>query len=110
MSNNGDVEYDGDNYFFSFEDTHTVRDIEVNDRVGLTFVGTTGILGKSRMFIAIEAHAQIIRDKGSFEEHWNKDIEEWANDGIDTPGLVLIKAHAVRIHYWDGADEGELTA
>ena len=26
----------------------------------------------------------------------------------DTPGLVLIKVHAIRIHYWDGEDEGEV--
>ena len=30
-------------------------------------------------------------------------------DGIrDTPGLVLIKVSAERLHVWDGHDEGEL--
>jgi general stress protein 26 len=28
--------------------------------------------------------------------------------GVDSPGLVLIKVHATRIHYWDGEDEGEV--
>ena len=28
--------------------------------------------------------------------------------GIDTPGVVLVKVHATRIHYWDGEDEGEV--
>jgi general stress protein 26 len=109
MSNNGDVEYDGDNYFFAFENTHTIKEIEANAKVGLTFVGAKGLLGKPPIFIAIEAKAQLIRDKAQFEAHWNSDIEEWAKDGIDTPGLTLIKAHATRIHYWDGEDQGELT-
>ncbi len=109
MSNNGDVEYDGDNYFFAFEDSHTIKQIAANDKVGLTFVGSKGLLGKPPIFIAIEARAELIRDKAAFEAHWNSDIEEWAKDGIDTPGLTLIKAHASRIHYWDGEDQGELT-
>ena len=109
MSNNGDVEYNGDNYFFAFESAHTIKEIEANDKIGLTFVGSKGLLGKPPIFIAIEAKAQLIRDKAAFKEHWNKDIEEWATDGVDTPGLILIKARATRIQYWDGKDEGELT-
>lgn len=108
MSNNGDVEYDGDNYFFAFDDTHMIKEIEANDHVGLTFVGSKSLLGKPPIFIAIEAKAELIRNKAAFEAHWNTDIAKWAKDGIDTPGLTLIKAHATRIHYWDGEDEGEL--
>ena len=109
MSNNGDVEYDGDNYFFAFDDSHTVTEIKANNKVGISFVGSKGLLGKPPVFFAIEANAELIREKAAFKEHWNKDIERWANDGINTPGLVLIKAHATRIHYWDGEEQGELT-
>ena len=108
MSNNGDVEYDGDNFFFAFESAHLVADIKRDAKIGLSFAGSKGLLGKPPLFIAIEASAELIRDKSLFEKHWTKDIERWAHDGIDTPGLVLIKAHANRIHYWDGEDEGEV--
>jgi general stress protein 26 len=107
MSNNGDVEYDGDNYFFAFEDSHTIKDIQRDPKIGLSFAGSKGLLSKP-IFVAIEAHAELIRDKAAFKQHWNKDIEAWANQGVDTPGLVLIKTHAVRIHYWHGQDEQEL--
>jgi general stress protein 26 len=108
MSNNGDVEYDGDSYFFAFEKSHTVEDIKRDPKIGLSFVGSKGLLGGAQTFIAIEAHAELIRDKTQFESHWNKDIEVWANQGMETPGLVLIKAHAVRIHVWHGNEEREL--
>jgi general stress protein 26 len=108
MSNNGDVEYTGDNYFFAFEDSHTISDIERDPKIGLSFVGAKGLLGGSQTFIAIEAQAELIRDKSQFEAHWNDDIAEWAREGVDTPGLVLIKAHAVRIHFWKGKEEREL--
>jgi len=62
MSNNGDVEYDGINYFFAFDQSHTVRDIEREPRIGLSFVGSKTLVGK-RVFVAIEAEAELIREK-----------------------------------------------
>jgi general stress protein 26 len=109
MSNNGDVEFDGDNYFFAFEDSHVVREIKTDGKVGVSFTGTKGLLGSPPVFISIEATADLIKDREMFRKHWTKDMERWAKDGVNTPGLVLIKAHAHRIHYWDGEDQGEVT-
>ncbi|RZJ38252.1 MAG: pyridoxamine 5'-phosphate oxidase [Brevundimonas sp.] len=109
MSNNGDVEYDGDSFFFSYEDTNTVRDIQRDANVGLSLQGNKSLLGAPGIFISIEARAELIRDRAEFEKHWNKDLEIWFEQGADTPGIVLIKCHASRIHYWNGKDEGELT-
>ncbi|WP_018699808.1 pyridoxamine 5'-phosphate oxidase family protein [Amorphus coralli] len=109
MSNNRDVEFDGDTYFFTYEKTRTVEDIERGSEVGLSYVGSKGVLGGSRMFISIEGSASLIRDKAAFSKHWAKSLDEWFPDGVDTPGIVLIKVHAERIHYWKGMDEGEFT-
>jgi general stress protein 26 len=108
MSNNGDVEYDGDNYFFAFENTHLVDEVKRDNKIGVTFTGAKSLLGKPPVFIAIEATADLIRDKQMFKKHWAKDLDRWASQGVDTPGLVLIKAHAQRIHYWDGEEHGEV--
>ncbi|MFC0241478.1 pyridoxamine 5'-phosphate oxidase family protein [Rhodopseudomonas telluris] len=108
MSNNGDVAYDGDSYFFSYENTHTIDDIKRDPQVGLSFTGAKGFLGKPPNFISVEGKAELIRDKATFEKHWTKDLEIWFEQGIDTPGIVLIKVHASRIHYWDGEDQGEI--
>src|SRR6202000_2711831 len=90
MSNNGDVEYDGDSFFFAFEQSNTVQEALANPKIGLTFTGSKSVLGAPGIFIGIEAVAEVIRDKGALAQHWNKDIEEWAHEGVDTPGLVLI--------------------
>ena len=108
MSNNGDVEYDGDSFFFALDSTHTVKDIERDAQVGLSMEGKRGLLGKPGIFLAIEGRGTLIRDKAAFEDHWNKDLELWFEQGTDTPGLVLIKVVAERIHYWDGKEEGEV--
>jgi len=108
MSNNRDVDYDGDSWFFTFEDTRTVHDIGRDANVGLSLQGKASLLGKPPIFIAAEGKAEIIKNKAAFEEHWNPDLERWFKQGVDTPGLALIKVHADRIHYWDGEDEGEV--
>ncbi|WP_337269943.1 pyridoxamine 5'-phosphate oxidase family protein [Oryzifoliimicrobium ureilyticus] len=106
MSNNGDVEYDGDSWFFSYEDTRKVADIERDPGVTLSFTEAPSLLGKPGIFISIEGKATLIRDKSLFEQHWTKDLDRWFPQGIDTPGIVLMKVHADRIAYWDGEDNG----
>jgi general stress protein 26 len=83
MSNNGDVEYEGDNWFFTDEKTNMVSDIERDPKVALSFRGDTGLLGKPPIFIAIEADAELIRDKAAFEEHWAKGLDRWFEQGVD---------------------------
>lgn len=108
MSNNGDVRYEGDSFFFSFDDARSVSDIADDAKVGVSFAGGKGIFGKPPLFIHVEGHAELIRDKAAFREHWVLDLERWFKQGVDTPGLILIKVRAARIHYWDGEDEGEV--
>lgn len=108
MSTNRQVDYDGDSWFFTLERTRTVSDIAADPRVGLGFQGRSGLLGQRPFFLAVEGTAALIRDKAQFEAHWTKDLDLWFEDGIDTPGLVLIHVHAERAHYWDGMEEGEV--
>lgn len=110
MSNNGDVAFDGDTYFFAYQDTRTVADIGREPKVALSYAGAKGLMGKPGIFIAIEGTAELIREKSQFEAHWQPSLKIWFPDGVDTPGMVLIKVAATRLHYWDGHDEGELTS
>ena len=109
MSNNRDVDFDGDSYFFTLEDTRTVSDIERDPQVGLGYQAKSGMLGMRPFFLTVEGRATLIRDKGAFAAHWTKDLDSWFEQGVDTPGLVLIKVSAERLHYWDGYEEGELS-
>ncbi|MEP7453222.1 pyridoxamine 5'-phosphate oxidase family protein [Phyllobacterium sp. SB3] len=102
MSNNRDVDYDGDSYFFTWDDAHMVSDIGGNSKVALTFQG------EKAFAIFLEGKAEIIKDKKEFEEHWTPDLNDWFKDGVDTKGLAMIKVHADRAHYWDGEEEGEI--
>jgi len=108
MSNNQDVEYDGDSYFFLMQDSGTFQHIENDPRVNLALQGRKGLLGTPPLFISVEGKAEIILDKPAFAAHWTPDLERWWKQGIDTPGLAMIRVHASRLHYWDGEDEDEI--
>ncbi|MDP1908299.1 MAG: pyridoxamine 5'-phosphate oxidase family protein, partial [Hyphomicrobium sp.] len=52
MSNNGDVDYDGDSYFFTWDASRVVADIEGDDRVSLAFSVEPGLLTGGGLFVA----------------------------------------------------------
>ncbi|RPF72207.1 pyridoxamine 5'-phosphate oxidase family protein [Aurantiacibacter spongiae] len=111
MSNNQEVEYEGTSWFFTTDDAQMVNDIARDNSVGLTYQGSAGlkgVAGAPGMFIHVEGECRIVRDKSAFREHWVKDLERWFEQGVDTPGLVMLEVVAKRIHYWDGEDEGEV--
>lgn len=110
MSNNGDVEYRGDSYFFAYRASRKIADITAHPQVVLSYTGAAGMLGGPPLFVAVEGQATLIDDKAQFEAHWTKDLDRYFPHGIDTPGVVMIKVAAERIRYWDGGDEGEIRA
>ncbi|MES2754581.1 MAG: pyridoxamine 5'-phosphate oxidase family protein [Pseudomonadota bacterium] len=108
MSNNREVAWDGDSWYFTWEHSLMARDIAADPRVTLTFQGTAGLLGMRPFFVAIEGEADLVQDKAAFAEHWTAGLDRWFEQGVDTPGLVMIHVRATRAHYWDGEDEGEV--
>ena len=111
MSNNRNVEFDGESWFYTTEDAGMVADIDANPQVGLTYAGSAGlasIIGKPGAFIDVRGEATLVRDKAQIAAHWEKNLDRWYPQGIDTPGIVMIQVDASRIHYWDGDDEGEV--
>ena len=111
MSNNQEVDYEGDSFFFSYDDTRMVEDIGRDASVGLTYSGSPAAdmpKGAPGLFIHVEGEAELIRDKDQFAKHWDKSLSRWFAQGVDTPGMILIKVAAKRIHYWAGEDEGEV--
>ncbi|GGL77240.1 pyridoxamine 5'-phosphate oxidase [Deinococcus aerolatus] len=102
MSNNGQVEYDGTSYYFTYEAAHTVGEIEADPKVSLAFMGQKGFS------VAVEGKATLSRDRAKMQQHWSPDLDKWFKNGIDTPDIVMIQVDATRVHYWDGEDEGEI--
>ena len=107
MSNNGDVTYDGTSYYFTYEQARAVANIGRNPKVALGFSSEAGLFSKG-VYVAVEGTAELIRDKAAFKQHWTSDLDKWFDNGVDTPGIVLIKVKAKRVTYWKGREEDEV--
>ena len=111
MSNNRNVDYEGDAWFFTYDDRRMVGDIERDANVGVTYLGSAGfkgLLGAPGSFIHVEGKASIVRDSARFREHWDKSLDRWFPQGPETTGVVMIEVAAQRVHIWDGEEEAEI--
>lgn len=88
MSNNAQVDWDGDNWFFSHGDTRKVRELEADPAVTLDFQS------RDSWITLLQGEAELHRDKALFADHWTKDLDRWFQAGIDTSGLTLIQVRA----------------
>ncbi|MBB3545435.1 pyridoxamine 5'-phosphate oxidase family protein [Rhizobium sp. BK399] len=109
MSNNGEVEYDGDSWFFSYEATRKIYDLKSNPALSLTFTAPPGLLGKPGIFVSVEGKAELIRVRQEFEARWTDGLNRWFPEKFNTPGMVLVKVHAEKIQYWDGEENGSIS-
>ena len=100
MSNNGEVEYDGDTWFFSYRDTPKVEEISADPRVELAYIAT-----ERGTWLSIEGTAEVVEDEQRKRELWQKDLESWFESGPDDDRLVLIKVRADLVHGWADGEE-----
>ena len=104
MSNNGEVEFDGDVWFFSGADTRKIAEIKEESRVGLSYADV-----EQFRFISMNGRAEIVTDKAKKRELWMKELERWFKDGPDSDEVVLIKVTPSVVAYWGGEGDGEIT-
>ena len=102
MSNNRDVDFDGDTYFFTSAKMPVAAEIAANPQVGLAYQG------HHHLFVSVSGKAELVRDKAAFEAHWTPDLDKWFDQGVDTPDLAMIHVKAEKLEYWDGKDQGEI--
>ena len=102
MSNNGDVKYNGNSYFFTYEGSQKIKDLEANPQVSLNFEG------KKDLYISVSGKAKLIRNKTSFQEHWIDSLKQWFPKGVDTPDMVLIHVKGNYVQYWQKEKEGKI--
>lgn len=107
MSNNKDVEYTGDSYFFTYADKRVVADLERDPQVCLAYDGRKHLLSE-HYYICISGEAELVRDKAEMKAHWVPELDAWFPQGVDTPGVTMIHVRARHVRYWKGMEEGEV--
>lgn len=95
MSNNGEVQYDGDNWFFARRSSTKVAEIRADDRVHLAFADHAG-----PSFISVWGTGEVVDDVDMKKRLWQPSLERWFDKGPEDPDVTLIKVSAQRIQTW----------
>ncbi|MFG2100541.1 pyridoxamine 5'-phosphate oxidase family protein [Micromonospora echinaurantiaca] len=91
-----EAEFDGDLWFFAYADSAKVRQIRVNPEVNVAFSDP-----RHHAWVSVSGTAQEGYDRATAERLWHPMLTAWFPDGLDTPGITLIKVHAGAAEYWD---------
>lgn len=105
MSNNGEVEFDGDAWFFSWRDSAKIKEIAKDPRVQLGYTGGTQ---RAPVWISVTGTAKIVDDVAKKQELWLDELEQWFEDGPEDEDVVLIHVRAKHAHWWSYKEEDEI--
>ena len=98
MSNNREVEFDGDLWFFTYGSSHKVDEVGRVPKVNASFADIDG-----QLYASLSGRAEVVRDRAKVEELWKPHLRAWFPDGVDTPDIALLKVTVERAEYWDGS-------
>ena len=92
-----EADLDGDLWFFAYDDSAKAAQIRVNPEVNVSFSDT-----KNHSRTSIAGRAQIVHDRQKAEQLYSSTLDAWFPDGLETPGLTLIRIEADTAEYWEG--------
>ncbi|GAA3455011.1 pyridoxamine 5'-phosphate oxidase family protein [Dactylosporangium matsuzakiense] len=90
-----EAEFDGDLWFFVYDDSPKAAEIALNPQVNVSFST------KHDAWVSLSGTAAVVHDRAKAEQLWSAPLKAWFPDGLDTPGLALIKVTAESAEYWD---------
>jgi general stress protein 26 len=98
MSNNREVEFDGDLWFFIYGASHKVDEVGRLPQVCASFADVD-----AQQYASLSGRGEVVRDRAKIEELWQPHMKAWFPEGIETPGIALLKVMGERAEYWDSS-------
>lgn len=96
MSSNGDIDPDGDLWFFTSASSHKVSEIEEFPKVNVSFADPD-----NQHYVSITGTAQLVRDRNKIDELWRPEFKIWFPEGKDDPEVALLRVSLEKAEYWD---------
>lgn len=96
MSVNGDIDPDGDLWFFTNASSHKVSEIARLPKVNVSFADPA-----NQHYVSITGTAQLVRDREKIEELWKPEFKMWFPEGKDDPEIALLRVNLEKAEYWD---------
>jgi general stress protein 26 len=89
-----DIGPDGTLWFLTNVDSHKVREIAVNPKVGVVFVNPG-----SETYVSVAGTARVTNDRAQIREFWNPFYKAWF-EGPDDPAIRVVEVTPDSAEYW----------
>ena len=96
MSLNGDIDDEGNLWFFTSSNSLKAHEISTNSKVNASFADTD-----SHQYVSISGIAELVNDRAKIKELWKPILKAWFPDGPDQPDVALLKVKIEKAEYWD---------
>ncbi|HEX3282452.1 MAG TPA: pyridoxamine 5'-phosphate oxidase family protein [Pyrinomonadaceae bacterium] len=96
MSSNGEIDPNGDLWFFTGVSSHKVSEVGHSPKVNVSFADP-----KNQHYISITGVAELVRDRQKIEELWKPEFKMWFPEGKDDPEIALLRISLEKAEYWD---------
>jgi general stress protein 26 len=90
------MDKDGVLWFFTYDDSTKVSEIQQDKRVSLTYTDKS-----SETYIAAAGKAELVKDRAKIDELWDDILKAWFPEGKDDPRIALLKVTLHQAEYWD---------
>ncbi|WP_373539321.1 pyridoxamine 5'-phosphate oxidase family protein [Chamaesiphon sp.] len=96
MSVNGEVEANGDLWFFTYGSSHKVTEVDRHEQVNVSFAAPD-----KQCYVSLSGTAELVTDRAKMQERWQPELKAWFPQELDEPDIALLKVNATTAEYWD---------
>lgn len=96
MSINGEIEQNGDLWFFTYADSAKVAELDQAEQVNVSFSAPD-----KQRYVSMAGKAQLVRDRAKMQELWKPELKAWFPQELNEPGIALLKVTTEIAEYWD---------
>ena len=96
MSSNGEIDPNGNIWFFTNASSHKVSEIAKLPKVNVSFADPD-----SQRYVSVSGTADLVRDQKKIEELWKPEFKIWFPEGKDDPEIALLRINLEKAEYWD---------
>jgi general stress protein 26 len=96
MSVNGDIDPNGDLWFFTYGSSPKVAEIGNAPKVNASFADS-----EKMRYVSMTGKAELVRDRAKIEELWKPQFKIWFPKGKDEPDIALLRISVEKAEYWD---------
>ncbi|MBW4578228.1 MAG: pyridoxamine 5'-phosphate oxidase family protein [Tildeniella nuda ZEHNDER 1965/U140] len=96
MSTNGQIEPNGDLWFFTYANTPKIVEVDRVEQVNVSFSEPS-----QQRYVSLAGTAQLVRDRAKMQDLWKPELKAWFPQALDEPEIALLKVTVETAEYWD---------